>query len=209
RSPPPGIVFGHGSVCAHEGGADEGRRVYGRGDEPAGVWERHGAARRGWWLDGYAAGREPLHAAPLRGRPGGGGGGGAPGGVGGGGGGGYRTGAGGGRARAERGRGGGGGGAGGPRERWRGRAGGGVGAGTVGQGGRLPARTGRGIEGVRGWASWPREMGGLGARARGADKRSERERGGGGGAGAGGGGTHPPLRGARMGAERRQPGGAS
>lgn len=64
RSPPPGIVFGHGSVCAHEGGADEGRRVYGRGDEPAGVWERHGAARRGWWLDGDAAGREPLHAAP-------------------------------------------------------------------------------------------------------------------------------------------------
>jgi hypothetical protein len=54
------------------GGADEGRRVYERGDEPAGVWERHGARaagavarRRRCWTGTVARGHR------IRARPGG------------------------------------------------------------------------------------------------------------------------------------------
>lgn len=68
---PPGNHLWTREHLRARGGADEGRRVYERDDEPAGVWERHGAARQGSWLDGDG-GREPSHAAtPAADAPGG------------------------------------------------------------------------------------------------------------------------------------------
>ena len=44
---PPGNHLRTRERLRARGGADGGRGVYERGDEPAGVWERHGATRRG------------------------------------------------------------------------------------------------------------------------------------------------------------------
>ena len=44
---PPGIISGHGSVCAHEGGPTRAGESMREAMSRPGVWERHGAARRG------------------------------------------------------------------------------------------------------------------------------------------------------------------
>lgn len=69
---PPGNHLRTRERLRARGGADEGRRVHERGDEPAGVWERHGAARRRvvarrrrCWT-GTVAGGHPIRAGPGR-----------------------------------------------------------------------------------------------------------------------------------------------